>query len=96
MCSGGSSKMNTPGGISMSALMSSRMPPFAELYGAVVDQALVDVLESLVDVLETAEPQHPDGVTARDHRPAGQRARPRVAAQPESRRHQLVIRPLSG
>ncbi len=31
-CSGGSSKMNVPGGISMSALMSSSNEPFAELY----------------------------------------------------------------
>src|SRR5437762_6026378 len=42
-----------------------------------------------------AEPQHPGGVTARDDRPAGQRARPRIGAQPESRRHQLVSWPLA-
>ena len=42
-----------------------------------------------------AEPQHPDGVTARDHRPVGQRARPRIGAQPESRRDQLVVWPLA-
>jgi hypothetical protein len=37
-----------------------------------------------------AEPQHPGGITARDHRPVGQRARPRVGPQPESRWYQLV------
>ncbi len=41
------------------------------------------------------EPQHPDGVTARDHRPAGQRARPRIGPQPESRWNQLVAWPLA-
>ena len=40
------------------------------------------------------EPEHPDGVTARDHRPAGQRACPRIGPQPESRRNQLVAWPL--
>ena len=42
-----------------------------------------------------AEPQHPGGLTARDHRPAVQRARPRIGPQPESRRDQLVTWSLS-
>ena len=42
-----------------------------------------------------AEPQHPGGVTARDHRPVGQRAGPRIGPQPESRRYQLVAWPLA-
>ncbi len=31
VCTGGSSKMSTPGGISMFALISSRMPPRPEM-----------------------------------------------------------------
>ena len=42
-----------------------------------------------------AQPQHPGRVTARDHRPADQRARPRIGPQPESRRDQLVVWSLS-
>ena len=43
-----------------------------------------------------AQPQHPDGVTARDDRPVRQRARPRIGTQAESRRDQLVARSLAG
>ena len=39
-----------------------------------------------------AEPQHPGGVTARDHGPARQRVRPRIAAQQETRGDQLIVR----
>ena len=42
-----------------------------------------------------AEPQHPDGITARDHRPVRQHARSRIGPQPESRRDELVIWSLS-
>ena len=41
------------------------------------------------------EPQHPDGVAARDHRPAGEPARPRIGPQPESRRNELITWPLA-
>ena len=43
---GGSSKMKMPGGISMSALISSRMPPRAGDVGVAVDEAPLDVVEA--------------------------------------------------
>ena len=42
------------------------------------------------------EPQHPDGVTARDHSPAGQRAYRRIGTQPEPGRNQFVGRSRPG
>ena len=44
VCAGGSSKIRMPGGISMSALISSRMPPRPEMYVLAVDQPALDVV----------------------------------------------------
>ena len=46
VCVGGSSKMTTPGGISMFALISSRMPPRPEMKVVAVDEAALDVVEA--------------------------------------------------
>ncbi len=46
MCVGGSSKISVPGGISMLALMSSRMPPRPEMNVSRVLEATLDVLEA--------------------------------------------------
>ena len=43
VCSGGSSLMNTPGGITGSALTTSRMSPFAELNRCGSSQRRIDV-----------------------------------------------------